>query len=228
VLLLAAFTIAGIVFVFRHKKRKRDEKLFLIRERIARDLHNEVSSALANVSIMSELANVSPDASFASDCIRKISYESIEMMQAMDDMVWLIKPGNDNLGRLGGRMREYLVQSLGESHVHCSFDVPEAVVPVRINMEHRKNILLIFRAAVDNIKAHASAKAVQVCMDCSAKMIYIDIMDDGIGMAAHMIDRGNGINTIHRLVDEMHGTLHISSGRPSGTRIALWIPQIKK
>jgi hypothetical protein len=123
-----------------------------IRNKVARDRHDDVGSALSTINILSSMAKTKllTDPVKTSEYISKITSNSQYMMDAMDDIVWSIKPDNDNMQKIVARMREYASSILEPKDIVISFDVAENIYDLKLNMETRRDVFLIFKEALNN------------------------------------------------------------------------------
>ena len=100
-----------------------------IRNKVARDLHDDVGSTLSTINILSSMAKskLLTDPVKTSEYISKITNNSQHMMEAMDDIVWSIKPDNDNMQKIVARMREYASSILEPKDIGIEFQVQAKV-----------------------------------------------------------------------------------------------------
>ena len=109
--IVAFLLFAGIIFNrYRLKKSlERQKELLAIRNDIARDLHDDIGSALTSIKILSEVSknNLQKDSGKSARMLSQITEQSSQMQQGMSDIVWAIKPDNDKIGSMLIRMREY-------------------------------------------------------------------------------------------------------------------------
>jgi signal transduction histidine kinase len=79
------------LFLIRNSLRRRRD-LRQLRERIARDLHDEVGSNLAGIALLSREAEKADEAGRAS-LLEEIQRVAQETSGSMHDLVWMIQPG---------------------------------------------------------------------------------------------------------------------------------------
>lgn len=194
-----------------------------LRENVARDLHDDVGSTLTSINILSEMAayKLNQEPLVANDYLSKISRNSSEMMQAMDDIVWSIKPDNDHLVKIVARMREYMVSVLESRGVDCSFEVDSSINHIKLNMECRRNLYLAYKEAINNIAKYAEASDVQIEMSIRSGVLDLQIRDNGKGMVLADVKTGNGLNNMRQRIELLKGTFEISSAVGNGTSILI-------
>ena len=125
-----------------------------LRTRVARDLHDDMGSTLSTINILSAMAKskMNTDAVKTTEYLAKITDNSQRMMDAMDDIVWSIKPSNDSMQKIVARMREFATNVLEPKDIALEFHIDEQVYDIKLNMEARRHTKrLICRQA---LKSH--------------------------------------------------------------------------
>ncbi|MBA4067643.1 MAG: histidine kinase [Isosphaera sp.] len=116
----AGLVAGGIVWRGRRTRRREVEAL---RARIASDLHDEVGSQLAGISLAAQLAAGGvTDPAGVRDRLEEIGQTARDATDAMRDIVWLLKSGPVTLPELIARLRETAATALrGTDH---QFEAP--------------------------------------------------------------------------------------------------------
>lgn len=136
-----------LFFWFDKERMQKRETLFRMRSAIAIKLHEEVSSALHNINILSEMAQMKAEKEprKSAEFIQQIHSKSHKMIIAMDDMLWSIAPENDNMERTIARIREY-THSLNNRHAaHIELLVDPKVNSLKMEMQLRYESFLLFK-----------------------------------------------------------------------------------
>jgi signal transduction histidine kinase len=221
--------IGAAIYFFLLYNMRQKLKLHAIRYKIASDLHDEVGATLSSISISvrlinRKLGNNDPEIGSILDRIKSDSEESIDTIR---DTVWAINPDNDNPAILFEKMRSFGFQLL--SSVGVAFEFENKIISVeklKLSMEQRRNVFLLFKEAINNIAKHASASNVFVCLDNYSEGIHLLITDDGIGFDTEQIFEGNGLKNFRNREKESFMDLTVSSRRNAGTRIEVQIPEM--
>ena len=196
-----------------------------LRSRVARDLHDDMGSTLSTISILSSMAKskVDEDAEKTNEYLIKISEYSERMMDAMDDIVWSIKPSNDSMQKVTARMREFATNVLEAKEIDFDFIVDENVYDVKLNMEARRDFFLVFKEAVNNAAKYSEANKVLIQLSMQNKKLVLVVKDDGTGFDLAAAD-GNGLGNMTKRADNMNGNVTIKSFKGKGTTVRLDIP----
>jgi two-component sensor histidine kinase len=223
--LLILLVSMGIYLVHRLRVNKllAVEKL---RTRVARDLHDDMGSTLSTINILSSMAKsrINIDPVKTTEYIGKISDNSQRMMDAMDDIVWSIKPTNDTMQKVVARMREFANSVLEAKEIDLRFLVDERIMDVKLNMEQRRDLFLIFKEAVNNAAKYSKAANVTIHIGLHSKRMVMQVADDGTGFDPLRADNGNGLANMQKRAGLLGGRLHIQSKQEQGTKVILNIP----
>jgi len=159
-----------------------------------------------------------------SDYLSKITDNSQRMMEAMDDIVWSIKPDNDNMQKISARMREYANGTLESKDIEITFDVEEKVYDLKLDMEARRDLFLLFKEAINNIGKYSKATITKIKLGFESKHLVMEICDNGIGFVPEESDTGNGLGNMEKRAHNLFGELKINSEPGKGTKIVLRMP----
>ncbi|MBC7535140.1 MAG: hypothetical protein H7258_05550 [Ferruginibacter sp.] len=201
---------------------QRQHAVLLERERIIADLHDDVGGGLSSIRMMSDLmahpgSNVNPvnTISFA----HKISITAKDIAQRMHTIIWSLNAENDTLGNFVEYVRQYGFSFFENSGVtfNCNTD---ADLPVDLQLKgvQRKNIFLIMKEAFHNTLKHAGAANSNVHIYIGKKILHIEVKDNGSGVT-NPNQFGNGLKNMKKRMDEIGGTLEITSN--GGTNIKI-------
>ncbi|MEO6611597.1 MAG: two-component regulator propeller domain-containing protein [Chitinophagaceae bacterium] len=148
-----AVLVAGLLFRFDRERMKRKEAIQKMRSNIADNLHGEVSTALNNINILSEMARLKADKDpeKSKEYIEQIHTRSHNMIIAMDDMLWSINPHNDSMSKTSDRMREYIDALKNRYAVNIDIAVEKKVEAMELNMKLRHEASLVFKEGIKNL-----------------------------------------------------------------------------
>jgi signal transduction histidine kinase len=193
------------------------------RERISKDMHDEVGSSLTRIAILSELAKKGVPAEYEGiEHIEDISETSREVVDNIGEIIWAINPQNDSLESLIAYTRQYVSKYFEATLAHCVFDLPEHVPAISISAEFRRNIFLIIKEAVTNIVKHACASDVLIKLRSKNKRITIEIQDNGKGFCMEERSQfSNGLTNMKKRVEQLGGRWEMNSTPKEGTKIQI-------
>ncbi len=149
----AALAAALLAFLYwqDRKRTKRKEYIQRMRSNLATSLHEEVNTALGNISILSEVASMKADYDLEKSkmYIKQINHRSRHMIVAMNDMLWSIDPANDNMPRTVDRLREYVQGLNAELDARFSMDMKPSVRSLELQMPDRYYTFCLIRSFID-------------------------------------------------------------------------------
>lgn len=223
---LGLLVFAGICLLywldkFRTQRIRATES---IRTRIATSLTEDMSNSLSNINISSELAKtkIDTDTHRTREYISQISDTSNRMVQAMYDMVWSINPANDTMADTIDRMKSFASEIESLHGLNVDFDTDERVEKLKIDMEHRYELLAVFKEAIMNAGRHSGGRFVKVSLRYKKSRLLMMIVDDGKGFNmdnATMLARG--ISDMRRRAAAINASFYIESEINTGTIVKL-------
>ena len=224
-LALAALSIGGLVFAMHRARVRRLLELVRIRERIATDLHDDIGANLTRIAILSEVAQRNVYAAAAGDgglsSIARIARESVT---AMSDIVWAISPDRDTLHDLVRKMRDHAEEVFEARDVALTLDLPVDTDSVRLGVNQRRDLYLIFKEAVNNAARHSVCTKVAVRLQVVGRQLRLEVTDDGLGFEQSVEHDGNGLTSMQRRALRLGATLDIRSSSGRGTSIVVTMP----
>ena len=222
--ILAATAVLFWLDKLRMQKLRATES---VRTRIATSLTEDMSSSLTNINISSELAKtkVDTDTRRTREYIAQISETSNRMVQAMYDMVWSIDPKNDTMANTIERMKIFASEIENTYSISVDFDIDRQVEKLRLDMQHRYELLCIFKEAVMNAAKHSDGRHVKVSLRYNKPKLLMVILDDGKGFImddAAML--GRGISDMRRRAAAINAVFYIESEINTGTMVKVEMP----
>jgi signal transduction histidine kinase len=229
--------VAGIVRMISHRRLRlrlarleQQQSLERERMRIARDMHDEMGSKLTKISFLSEHIQLGaePPGPLAGK-IQSIAQASRELLQTMDEIVWVVNPHNDTLENLVTYLSHYTVEYFQNTSVECEMPLPQDLPHYPLSSEARHNLFLTFQEALNNVLKHSGASKVKVEMAVSPIECEFKIADDGNGFeAAALMESsaqtrrgGNGLRNMRQRMKAIGGDCLVSSKPGAGTTVSL-------
>ncbi|WP_008585074.1 tetratricopeptide repeat-containing sensor histidine kinase [Niabella soli] len=223
VLFLLVLT-SGILYYLRYRLMEHNKRLqqeLDIRTQIATDLHDDMGSTLSSIHIFSELLRKSGDNK--EELLTKIEANARDTLDALDDIIWLVKPSNDKFANLWQHVREYSVPMF-ESRDICFFiDFPESISEIPLPMDVRRNIFLIIKESVNNLVKYSKCTEATITAHDEPDVISFSIWDNGIGFDPEQLTSRNGVKNMQARARSMNAEIKITAANGSGTQVQFWI-----
>lgn len=198
------------------------------RKRIARELHDETSQALAVLAMGLEGAQ---DAmrSGRTPRLDEVKAVAVRTLEDVHRLILDLRPSVlDDLGLLSA-IRWYADRQLGSRgiSVRCEFGEMPRLAP-----EVETALFRICQETMSNVARHAQASAVLVQVGAEDGVVRIEIEDDGKGFEPEAAPRREGrrpwgLLGIRERAEILGGTAAIESAPGKGTRVVVTIPGLR-
>jgi signal transduction histidine kinase len=196
----------------------------LERKSLSRELHDEVGQMLTGLGI--ELGNLqalrSGDGAAISTRLEDAKRLNTQVLRAIRDLAMGLRPSMlDDFGlapALEWQGRQFSRHTGVPAVVTVDAtldDLPEA---------HRTCIYRVVQEALTNCAKHAKAKNVMVSVHGCGDSVEAVIQDDGLGFDTATRSAGLGLLSIQERVQELEGTVRITSQPAGGTTLQVQIP----
>jgi signal transduction histidine kinase len=221
----AILAMAGLFFIYRYYSQQK-LKIAALRNSISQDLHDDVGATLSSLHIYSSLAEkiVEENPEKAKDLLKKITANTLSVMDNMGDIVWAMKPATDNGEHLEAKIKNYGLNLLNGQDIACTYHIAPHAASLVKNMNARKHILLIIKEALNNIAKYSNASAASVSLTMEAHAIVVTITDNGIGFDPITVKKGNGLQNMQERCAALKGNCTIQSQPGKGCSIIGRLP----
>lgn len=196
-----------------------------VRTNIARDLHDEIGSALTSINVLSQVALTKGDENLEiKSYLNLISQTTFGSMENMSDIVWAINPRNDKLDALMSRMKEFAANLCEALDIDLDFHLPARLENIPLKLATRKNLFLIFKEAVNNSVKYSECTVLKARFELKDTRLVMAIEDNGKGFNQDKKPTGNGLRNMMERTLECDGKIQIGSTPAKGTTIIVEIP----
>ncbi len=225
-IVLICAAVIGLFYAWYYYRITQIKKMHMVRNRIARDLHDDIGSSISSISIMTGIAKDSLEKNpvRSSELIKKIGAESQQVMDSIRDIVWTINPENDMLGNMFIRMQEYTAEMLENSNIDYTFETGEHLQSIKLSMQKRRDLYLIFKEAVNNMAKYSQSTFAEIKIYRTLNKLVLCIKDNGVGFDINEVKMGNGLKNMQQRAIQLKARVDIQSEKGKGTAIRLEIP----
>ncbi|MFA6980611.1 MAG: two-component regulator propeller domain-containing protein [Ignavibacteriaceae bacterium] len=203
------------------------------RERISRDLHDNVGSQLTNIITGIGLAEIYNKAEKpkADSLLHSLQDEARETMTQLRETIRALKSTEisfDNfiieLRKVIERHSKYYsgdLQLVLDDHSRCE---------IILKPLEALNIFRIVQEAITNSIKYSEAKEIVVNISYEADILSINVIDDGVGMKNDISEmvNGNGIENMKKRADEIGAEIKFTSNKNEGVCVTVTLPIKKK
>ncbi|GAB4033192.1 tetratricopeptide repeat-containing sensor histidine kinase [Spirosoma gilvum] len=222
--LLLLLSGAVSAWLLNRAKLRRLEDAHKLRKQIAHDLHDEVGSTLSSISMLSGhtdtlLSQNQPES--AQKMVQKIYGDARQILEAIDEIIWTINPGNDSLHRIALRLQEYAQPLMESKGIIFHFSVDSSLDDYPVSMDVRRNLYLIGKEAINNLVKYSQATQATLRFELQNDQLRVLIEDNGRGFDAAKASQRTGQSSMKQRALAMGGTLAVHSTPGQGTRLQL-------
>ncbi len=199
------------------------------RDRIARDLHDDLAATLGSAIIYSGTVKTNVDRNITpeKEIFGKIYTLLLEAAESITDIVWTISPKYDRVEDLISRLNTFIIDFAKSNKIQPSIETNLTNAGVTIKDDAKRNIFLIFKEAMHNVVKHSEADKVVFNVYDENKILHISLRDNGKGFddipGSNKLNllSGNGLINIKKRAEDIDAKLQINSNSNFGTEIII-------
>jgi PAS domain S-box-containing protein len=195
------------------------------RQRVARELHDDVGQAIATVGVLLHTLENTPG-SIPDELRPALAATHTTIRQITESVARIVRDYHP--AELLGLGLEDTVRAHARQCAHrhgLSLRLATTSVDGSLSDEHALHVYRIVQEALANVGRHARARRVSVRLGRQGTRVMVTIRDDGVGFDAGQSPAGGlGLMTMRERAALMHATLEIRSGDGRGTEVRLMVP----
>jgi len=185
------------------------------REKISRDMHDEIGSGITHIALLSEIARKNPDMNPRQ--LDEISGNARRLAENLREIVWGLNTGNDTFDAMLAHMRRYITDYLESAGIDCTIKFPEATGDTEVSYELRRNLMLVLKEALHNIVRHSQADKAEVSITLINGYFSLVVSDNGLSPDLPEVQKGNGLLNMKKRTELLGGRFSIHMKRDCGT-----------
>jgi signal transduction histidine kinase len=233
--ILAGCILLGVSMQYIANRRKqnrlklleqlRREEQSKVRQRTAEDFHDEVGNKLTRINVLtnvlkSKMGDMTPD---AKRIIDQIQDNTAQLYSGTRDILWSLKPSNDNLYEILHRIRDFGTDLFQDTNVEFVFTgTDEQWKASRLPMDVSRNLIMIFKEAMNNSLKYSGATKLTLHVALLQKdVLQLVLSDNGKGFDILRAKKGHGIDNMNVRAKRINGILYIDSRKDHSTIITL-------
>jgi len=223
--LFGSFGLAGrriwrtrtIILVERRERAARVEE----RDRLARNLHDEVGSRLSRLHIIAEMVSRDPN---RPEVIRTFSdtltEEAKDLRSAIEQVAQTLTPEADTAVGLVQALSQHADRFFADTSVRCFQELPLQPPNFQLPEAVRAELFPCIREAFANILRHSQATEVWFKIRWQDRLIRVSVEDNGVGFLPSEVRAGNGLRNFRTRLSRLGGRVDIQSTPGVGTCVA--------
>jgi signal transduction histidine kinase len=196
------------------------------RARIAQDLHDELGSDIATISMLATRAKFgSASEEKRGQYLDQVRGKTREMVAALDEIVWAMNPVHDSLTSLVNYFGRYADRFLGLANIAWRFENPNGSTDRALDSRQRHQLFLAFKEALTNVVRHSGATEVCITVQAAPKELWLTIIDNGGGRLPTERSEGmTGIDNMRIRIEKLGGRFAVEGKPGQGTSVRFCLP----
>ena len=151
----------------------------------------------------------------------KISKNSRDILNSMDDIIWSVNPQDDSLDNLIVRLREFAIPLCESKGITFHMNIEPSTSSSKLELDERRNIFLITKESINNAIKHSQCTKIEVTFSINNKHIEVVVKDNGHGFDPESPTSRNGVENMKRRAQQIGREMVILSEKGNGTTIRL-------
>ncbi|QQS35100.1 MAG: hypothetical protein IPM56_12650 [Ignavibacteriales bacterium] len=225
---ISILILISLAYSFYRYRLNRLLEIERTRNKIAKDLHDDVSATLTGIVYFSDAISKElgeEKTPLLSKLISLIHDSASTVQDSMSDIIWSINPENDDWNKFLPKLRRYasdLCESKSIRYNINIFELPQKLK--RLDMERRRNLWLIFKEMITNSVKHSCCKMIEINIELSGSEIILQMKDDGKGFDKSVLSEGNGLKNIFSRAKLLNGNVELTTSQGNGANWKLKFP----
>lgn len=182
------------------------------RERIYRDLHDDVGAKLLGLAISAQRSNQPREADLARSAL-----------QDLRDVVSRSAHSSSQLDHLFADWRAETEQRVHAAGILLNWCIPPTELPLLVNSASALHMSRILRESVSNVLRHARATHITIGHALHEDKLVLTIEDNGVGLPESGGKSGRGMSSMRARAAALGGSIRWQSVSPCGCKVTVEI-----
>jgi len=201
------------LFQFRLKQKM---QVLNVRQKLHRDLHDDVGATLSSVKIYSEILQTDLNNPLITELIKN---NASDMIDKLEVIAWATNPQHDTFKSFKELINKYAAPVCYAKNIDLNIQCDGVNDNMMMPGDIRQNLFLIFKEAINNTIKYSEASQCNVQTFIRDHKFYFEIKDNGNGFSGTIKGNGTGWKNMQKRVRELNGKIIIASEQSKGTSI---------
>jgi signal transduction histidine kinase len=199
------------------------------RERIARDLHDDIGAQLAALALQVELIRRRANPEITQD-LDQLAARARDAVARMNDIVWALNPACDTVASFGHHWAGHAEHWSQLTGTRFKVEIPPDLPALPMSAVARRHLAMVIREALNNVAKHAQATETRLLLRIGPADLFLSVQDNGKGFdpatneAAPVGTSRNGLRNQKSRLAEMGGKVELRGRYGGGTRLDVTVP----
>ncbi len=193
-----------------------------IREKLSRDLHDELASSISTIAIYLTLIkyNLKNKDKKVVELLDKTLDIASSTSSVITDLIWAIRTKPESIESLFDRISNNFSVLFAEKSIAYKLYVEPSAEKIILNAKVKRNIYLIVKEALNNILKYANADKVEIKVISQKNQVKFIVSDNGKGFDFDIVkSKGHGLSNMISRAEEIDLDIKINSEPDGGTDI---------
>lgn len=194
------------------------------RERMARDLHDNLGQILSFISIQAQAINHEIDKdnqALAKEYLTKLIKITQEAHQDVREYVYKIRNNPCHERPILKILLEIIEDFKNTSEIKTIVDIPDKINDIISKVESKNHLSNILKEALNNIIKHSNATLVTISFEIKEDNYQLIIEDNGEGFDISKHNHSSGLNIMKERASLLDGRLEVESKLEEGTKVTV-------
>lgn len=226
----AIFVVTGIYLLIQLVSQKKTHtSLQIERDRIARDLHDDLGSKITELLLTGEGAQIRqrtrPDDASHLEPVEEMCKGARNILATIDEIVWIVNSQHNTLDDFANQVCKHTERFLESTPIRFRFDVDYELPPRTLTQFARRNLFLAVKEALNNVVKHSHATELTIRIRLDGDLFLISVEENGIGFDPQMTNpERNGLHNMILRMEEIGGQVQVVSQPGEGCKVCLSLP----
>lgn len=192
------------------------------RDRIARDIHDDLGSEVTKLLLTGEVAQIN---SGDDPPLSQMCAGARNILSTIDEVIWTVNSQNDNLEDFSIYVCKYAQTFLESTAIRFRFDVAPELPDRTLSQLVRRDLFLAIKEALNNAAKHSKATELTVRIELKGGRLNVVVADNGSGFdLARTRHDGKGLANMKQRMAEIGGDCEITSRPGEGCQVRFQVP----
>lgn len=224
---LGAFLIATAYQKNKIRQKERElkfkQQLNDERERISRELHDNLGSNLVTIIAQSDNIETKLRLNQPGDALKKVQELndlSRDTMNTLRETIWAVQEASHSYESFVNRIREFLQRTFSVTNIEYTCKSSGNLYK-ELSPDQTLHLFRCIQECTQNIIKHAAATKANYLFTADEENLSICITDNGKGFETDTDFSGNGLKNINHRINELNGSIEIISAENKETSITI-------
>lgn len=196
------------------------------RERIARDIHDDLGSRMTQLVLHGEVAQSElPPGSDIRLQLERLCEDARQVLSSIDEILWAVNPRRDTLRDFVSYVCDYAEEYLKPTPIKYYLEVDPEMATATLDLPFRRSLLMAVKETLNNAVKYSEASELQLKIHRDAQTLIVSVKDNGKGFDLQNVKPGrNGLGNMSNRLAELGGRCLVTTEPGKGCCVEFYVP----